>query len=155
MAFEHYWSKVIDFYETDMAEIVHFSNYPRYMESAEHDFFRSLGFSVHAKDDTSGWPRVSIGCDYFSPLRFEDQLLVHLMVLKLSRSSVKYGFRLYQNNQETRVLAAVGQITAVHTKPNADGRMKAVPIPEKYLAAIEQAPTELAEAFMTTPRDKR
>ena len=32
----------VEFSETDMAGIVHFSNFCRYMEHAEHAFFRSL-----------------------------------------------------------------------------------------------------------------
>ena len=33
----------VEFAETDMAGILHFSNYFRFMESVEHAFFRSLG----------------------------------------------------------------------------------------------------------------
>ena len=36
----------VEFCDTDMAGIVHYSNFFRYMEVAEHEFFRSLGFSV-------------------------------------------------------------------------------------------------------------
>ena len=40
--------RTVEFSETDMAGIVHYSNFFRYMESAEHAFFRALGFSVVA-----------------------------------------------------------------------------------------------------------
>ena len=36
----------IEFRETDMAGIVHFSNFFAYMEQAEHDFLRSVGMGV-------------------------------------------------------------------------------------------------------------
>ena len=36
----------VEFSETDMAGIVHYSNFFRYMETVEHAFYRSLGFSV-------------------------------------------------------------------------------------------------------------
>jgi hypothetical protein len=36
----------VQFSDTDMAGIVHFSNFFRYMERVEHAFFRSLGFSI-------------------------------------------------------------------------------------------------------------
>ena len=36
----------VEFSETDMAGIVHYSNFFRYMETAEHGFFRRLGYSV-------------------------------------------------------------------------------------------------------------
>ena len=72
MAYEFKLIRRIEFSETDMAGIVHFSNFFRMMESAEHAFFRSLGFSVHPEGGTTGWPRVSATCDYLRPLRFED-----------------------------------------------------------------------------------
>ena len=36
----------VEFCETDMAGIVHFSNFYKWMEQAEHEFFRSLGLSI-------------------------------------------------------------------------------------------------------------
>ena len=52
----------IEFAEADMAGIVHFANFFRMMESAEHEFFRSLGFSIHGHEDgaTIGWPHASM-----------------------------------------------------------------------------------------------
>ena len=52
----------VEFADTDMAGIIHFANYYRYMEEAEHSFFRSLGLSImQPQPDGSviGWPRVS------------------------------------------------------------------------------------------------
>jgi acyl-CoA thioester hydrolase len=43
MAFEYKVRRRVEFSETDMAGIVHYSNFFRYMEAAEHEFFRSLG----------------------------------------------------------------------------------------------------------------
>ena len=59
-----------------MAGIVHFSNFFRYMESAEHAFFRSFGHSVtlNEMDEMMGLPRVQASCDYRHPLRFEDEM---------------------------------------------------------------------------------
>ena len=51
MAHEFTLTRRVEFSETDMAGIVHFSNFFRFMESAEHAFFRSLGFSVAGSRD--------------------------------------------------------------------------------------------------------
>jgi acyl-CoA thioester hydrolase len=52
----------VQFSDTDMAGIVHFSNFFRYMERVEHGFFRSLGFSIVDPPvegaERVGWPRV-------------------------------------------------------------------------------------------------
>ena len=42
MAHEFKLTRRIEFFETDLAGIVHFSNFYRMMESTEHAFFRSL-----------------------------------------------------------------------------------------------------------------
>jgi len=62
----------IEFYETDMAGIVHFSNFFRFMEATEHAFFRSLGLALHRDDGAhmSGWARVDARCTYRLPLRY-------------------------------------------------------------------------------------
>ncbi len=82
MAFEIKLQRRVEFSETDAAGIVHFSNFFRYMESAEHAFFRSLGYSIMMRrfDPPLGFPRVHVSCDYRSPLRFEDLVEVHLLV---------------------------------------------------------------------------
>ncbi len=36
----------VEFADTDMAGIVHFANFFRFMEAAEHEFLRSRGLSV-------------------------------------------------------------------------------------------------------------
>ena len=46
MAYEFTAYRKVEFSDTDMAGLVHFSNYFRYMEIAERDFFQSLGVSL-------------------------------------------------------------------------------------------------------------
>src|SRR6185295_6570825 len=47
------------FYETDLAGIVHFSCYFRYMEEAEHALWRQAGLSIAPKGAEIGFPRVA------------------------------------------------------------------------------------------------
>ena len=44
-------SRFVEFADTDMAGIMHFSAFFRYMEAAEHELLRSLGFSVYSEID--------------------------------------------------------------------------------------------------------
>ena len=46
MPYEFKLTRRVEFAETDMAGIVHFANFFRMMEAAEHAFFRSVGFSI-------------------------------------------------------------------------------------------------------------
>ena len=73
-------TRQVEFSDTDAAGIMHFSNFFRYMEAAEHAFFRSLGTSIHAAGGDLGWPRVYADCHYKYPLRFEDVVEISLFV---------------------------------------------------------------------------
>jgi YbgC/YbaW family acyl-CoA thioester hydrolase len=82
----------VEFYETDMAGIVHFSNFFRFMETCEHAFVRSLDFEVHGLLDglETGWPRVNASCDYRAPARFGDLLTIRLFIAEVRTRSVRY-----------------------------------------------------------------
>src|SRR5579871_1939600 len=100
MPFEFKAVRRVEFSETDMAGIVHYSNFFRYMETAEHGFFRSLGYSVVMNHFATpmGWPRVHAECDYRHPLRFEDEVEVHLLVTKKRPKSLSYMFKFTKLN---------------------------------------------------------
>jgi YbgC/YbaW family acyl-CoA thioester hydrolase len=83
----------VQFAETDMAGVLHFSNYYRYMEEVEHAFWRSMGRSVitpHREGEHVSWPRVATSCEYFAPARFEDELRLVLSVTDVGDRSVTY-----------------------------------------------------------------
>ncbi len=66
-----------------MAGIVHFANFYRYMEEAEHAFFRSLGRSISEPQpdgSTIGWPRVSATCSFKAPVYYDDEIEIRLLV---------------------------------------------------------------------------
>ena len=146
MPYEFRCRQRVEFADTDMAGIVHFSNFFRYMERAEHEFLRSLGLSVHAVngDDLVSWPRVAADCKYRAPLSFEDELEVHLLVREKRSKSITYEFRFYK--QGAADLVALGSITVVCVSiDRASGRMSAIAIPESIDQLIEVAPAERLE----------
>jgi len=147
VAYEFKFVRIVEFSETDMAGIVHFSNYCKYMEAAEHRFFRSIGYSIFAdqNDPRVGWPRVHVEFDYKKPLRFEDEIEIHLLVARLRSKSITYKFRIKKINGDQCELAATGEMTAVCVSTTKHGTMKACSIPAEIAAQIEVAPTGLLE----------
>jgi acyl-CoA thioester hydrolase len=134
----------IEFAETDMAGIVHFANFFRMMESTEHAFFRSLGFSIHTHENgaTTGWPRVSASCDYRAPLRFEEEVEIHLLVAEVRARSIRYEFIFRKVADGTEV--ARGRIAAVCASVDkTTGKLVPVPIPEPIRNKITPAPADL------------
>lgn len=145
MPYEFKAVRRVEFSETDMAGIVHYSNFFRYMETAEHGFFRSLGFSVVMDhfDPPVGWPRVRAECDYLQPLRFEDEVEIHMLVREKKPKSMSYVFRFRNLNANPPVEVARGSLTVVCVTRGDDGRMKAAPIPKEVADRIEVAPADL------------
>jgi YbgC/YbaW family acyl-CoA thioester hydrolase len=144
MSYEFRSRQRVEFADTDMAGIVHFSNFFRYMERAEHEFLRSLGLSVHGVngEDLVSWPRVSAECKFRAPLSFEDELDVRLLVREKRSKSVTYEFRFYKQGDEN--LVAVGSITVVSVSiDRSTGQMTSIPIPPSIDRLIEVAPAEL------------
>ena len=135
----------VEFGDTDMAGIVHYSNLFKYMETAEHGFFRALGFSIvtNHSDPPVGWPRVHAECDYLQPLRFEDEVEIHMLVSEKKSKALTYAFRFRKLNALPPVEIARGKLTVVCVTHNFEGEMEAVPIPEALAEKIEVAPAEM------------
>src|SRR2546422_414053 len=113
MAYEFKATRLVEFSDTDMAGIMHYSNFFRFMETAEHGFYRSLGFSVVSPevDPLLGWPRVHAECDFKRPLRFEDAVEVHLLVAEKTKRSLTYLFRFRKLNAQRVEEVATGKLT--------------------------------------------
>jgi acyl-CoA thioester hydrolase len=144
MPYEYKLTRRIEFAETDMAGIVHFSNFFKMMEATEHAFFRSLGFTIHAHDqvNATGWPRVSASCDYRAPLRFEEEVEIHLLVAEIRTRSIQYQFVFRKTADGTEV--AHGTIAAVcATVDKSTGKLSAIPIPDAIRSQIQAAPSEV------------
>ena len=137
MASEFHMTRRIEFSDTDMAGVVHFSRFFVLMESVEHAFFRSLGTSVTATidGDVIGWPRVSASCEYLSPARFEDEIDIHLSVLRKSTKTLTYGFDLKRGD----VLVARGKVTAACCLCNPGEPIRSIPIPDEIADRIQEA----------------
>lgn len=145
MPYEFKAVRRVEFSETDMAGIVHYSNFFRYMETAEHAFFRSLGHSIvtHNVNPPVGWPRVHAECDYKHPLRFEDEVEVHMLVSEKRSRSLTYLFKFRKLNAPHPLEVARGKLTVVCVTRDEHGKMTATDIPQEIGSQITVAPAEL------------
>lgn len=125
----------IEFVDTDMAGIVHFANFFKFMEAAEQEFLRSLGLGVSMiwQGQPIGFPRVSASCDYQKPARFEDVLDITVSVLEIGRKSVTYRFEFAKNGQPL----ALGKISTVCCRVVADHQLESMEIPGDIRAKLE------------------
>jgi YbgC/YbaW family acyl-CoA thioester hydrolase len=127
----------MEFADTDMAGIVHFANFFRFMESAEMEFFRSRGLSGSMRWEgyKIGFPRVSASCDYLKPVRFEDILEITLQVANTGRKSITLTFEFSKDSE----VVARGQISAVCCREGAGQEIESIPIPAEIRAKLLDA----------------
>jgi acyl-CoA thioester hydrolase len=126
----------VEFGDTDMAGIMYFANFFRFMEAAETSFLHTLGVSVSWRVGGVKWgfPRVSVGCDFQRPAKFEDLLTVAVTVEKVGTKSVSYRFEF--TNQHGDAIA-VGRITAVYCREPEPGKLEPLEIPPEIRAKLE------------------
>jgi len=127
----------VEFADTDMAGIVHFANFFRWMESAEVEFLRSLGLSVAMTADglKLGLPRVSASCDFMLPARFGDLLDVSVTLEKVGRRSVSYLFDFHKDTEHL----ARGRISAVCCRVEDNRKLEAIEIPLSIREILQRA----------------
>jgi YbgC/YbaW family acyl-CoA thioester hydrolase len=145
MPFEFKITRRVEFSETDMAGIMHYSNFFRFMETAEHGFYRSLGFSVVLAhfNPPMGFPRVHAECDFKRPLRFEDLVEVHMLVQAKKAKSITYTFRFRNLSTTPAEEVARGSVTVVCVAQHPNGKLSAVPIPSQIADQIDVAPPDM------------
>jgi YbgC/YbaW family acyl-CoA thioester hydrolase len=129
----------VEFGDTDMAGIMHFSNFFRFMEVAETDFLRARGLNVSWFADGVKWgfPRVSVACDYAKPAKFQDVLSIAVSLEKLGTKSVSYRFDITNQRGEP---VAVGRMTAVFCRAAGPEQIEAVEIPPDIRTKLESSP---------------
>jgi acyl-CoA thioester hydrolase len=131
----------VQFAETDLAGMVHFANFFRYMEEAEHALWRAAGLSISpalasASFGEAGsverplcWPRVSAAFDFKRPLRFEDEFEVHVGIAAATARTIQYNHTVMRGE----FTVGVGRIIAACVQLDADHTLKAVEIPAEIL----------------------
>ena len=147
MPYEFTMRRHVEFSETDMAGIVHFSNFFRYTEMAEVAFYRSLGLSVIDASSGIGWPRVHAECDYHLPLHFNDEFDVHLLVEEKRTRSIRFRFKFLKQEGGVSVVAARAKIVAVCVRRTPEGKLESVPIPEAFQTHLQSAPRDLLDGW--------
>jgi YbgC/YbaW family acyl-CoA thioester hydrolase len=132
--------RMVEFADTDVAGIMHFSNFFRFVESAEHAYFRSLGFRVHTSSNEAhqGWPRIEVSCKYLRPARFEQTLEICLRIDEVRTSSLSYSYWIFAAEEPQRSLLANGSFSIVHVELDTKAHaMRKAPIPPTLRQRLE------------------
>ena len=128
----------VQFSDTDMAGIVHFANFYRYMEETEHEYFRSLGLSImHNAPDGSviGWPRVRATCAFHAPAFYDDLIEIDLILARKGVKSLTMHFQFRRG--PTNI--ARGELKTVCCICRAGGALESIEIPPDYESKFIEA----------------
>ena len=121
---EFRYPRRVQFAETDLAGIVHFSMMFRYMEEAEHALWRAAGLSIADRGSDIGWPRLSAACEFRNRLHFEEEFEVWVRLASIKTRTLDYEFTIVRGE----TVIAVGTMTSVCVRKGPD-TMKAIEIP--------------------------
>ena len=132
-------TRLVEFSDTDMAGIMHFSAFFRYMESAEHELLRSWGYSIFDQHHglTLSYPRVKATCEYHAPAHSEDVLEIAVTVSRVGTKSITYRFAFRSEGRQI----ATGEVICVCCRIEQGHAPTSIPIPDelaKRLRAIEE-----------------
>ena len=120
------FKRKVNFADTDLAGIVHFSNVLRYVEEAEHAAM--LEVNVPPSNIMGGFPKVHVDCDYRAPLRFGDLAAVEMCLTAVGKCSLKWRFSVSVD----KLIAAEGNFVTVYL----NDRGESTSIPEEYRTAL-------------------
>ena len=86
--------------DTDALGVVHYSNYFRYVEAAEEELYRSLGFTFKKLNERYriAIPRIEAFCKYKAPARFGDIVAVALRLGEKTDKTMRYDFEIQRKD---------------------------------------------------------
>jgi YbgC/YbaW family acyl-CoA thioester hydrolase len=126
----------VQFPETDASGIVHFTNFFKYVEEAEHAMWRAAGLSIEQRDREIGWPRVAASFEFRRPLRFEDEFEVHLRIAEKTGKTIRYAAELRKDGE----VLANGSLTIICVRRRPGEPARATDIPPDIAARFAVAP---------------
>ncbi|APX89391.1 tol-pal system-associated acyl-CoA thioesterase [Brevirhabdus pacifica] len=90
MSAAHRWPVRVYYEDTDLAGIVYYANYLRFIERARTEMLRAAGFDQDAMRADPGlvFAVRKVDADYLAPARFDDMLKVTTEVLRVSGARI-------------------------------------------------------------------
>lgn len=111
------YERKINYYETDAMQIVHHSNYIRYMEESRTYSLAKVGLP-YSEMERQGVliPVLGVNCQYKHPARYEDTILIDVKVKEYTGVKIIMEYEI--RNKETEELILVGETKHCFTDSN-------------------------------------
>lgn len=93
------FKRKINYYETDKMQVVHHSNYIRFLEECRMDFMEQVGLDYHLMEEAGIMiPVLSVSCNYLTPARFGDVICVIPKVEAFHGVKFSISYRIYSED---------------------------------------------------------
>ncbi|MGI6123604.1 MAG: acyl-CoA thioesterase [Acetivibrionales bacterium] len=87
--------------ETDQMGVVHHSVYPVWFECGRTDFIKHYGISYDELERLGLMlPLIKLSCEYKSPLKYGDSVLVKTRLIKATKVRLIMGYEIYAENRD-------------------------------------------------------
>ncbi len=138
------FKREINYYETDKMQVVHHSNYIRFLEECRMDFLKQIHLDYSTMEERGIMiPVLSVECDYQTPARFGETICIIPKLEKFSGVKFEMSYHIY--SEDMKILHNKARTThcfvGLDFKPV---RMKKV-YPEAYEALCDMEGKELYE----------
>ena len=129
----HVVRRRIPYSDADTAGVLYFPNYIKLYDIGTHELFRSLGLPLKQLEDKERvlLPVISLGAEYKSSVRFDDEVEILTKVEEVSRRSIKISHTISRDG----VLMSQGWEVRVWTEYK-DGIFEAKAIPDDVRAKL-------------------
>lgn len=93
------FKRKINYYETDKMQVVHHSNYVRYLEECRMDFLRQVHLYYEEMEKKGIMiPVLSVECNYKSPARFGETICIVPKLEKYHGVKFEMSYRIYSED---------------------------------------------------------
>lgn len=101
------YEREVYYYETDRMNIVHHSNYIKWLEEARNDFMKQIGYPF-AKIEAQNLmvPVLNVSCEYEKPLRFGDTYQIKLIPTVFNGIRFEMDYEIYNKENGERYATA-------------------------------------------------
>jgi len=138
--YHHQLMEVVKFHEVDLMGVCNNAVYFSYFEDARISYVKQLVKNYNLTqflNKNSYIIMVHNHCDYFEPLLFEDELIIHTRIESIKNSSFTLS-HLVQKQQTGKIIAAGGGVV-VHFDTE---KKESIPLPKEFSIAVKEFETQ-------------
>jgi acyl-CoA thioester hydrolase len=108
------------YYETDKMGRVYHSNFVLWMEKARTEFLRNRGISYKELEESGViMPVTEIKVNYLSPVEYDDEVIIDIYVIKLTKVKVEFRYIFYDKKSGKKF----GEATSINIFSDKNGKI--------------------------------